>query len=132
MTAENISRNKAIDLIKSYGKHLQIGNTEEILKIYASNAEIIPDGLPSVTSKKNIIAFYQNTFQTIKLHGELQIKEVTIFDNIALVRCEEPAEVEILATGKKEKFYFRELFVLEKPNKDGEWKILKYMFSQIQ
>lgn len=129
MTTRDICKSKAIDLITNYGIYLQNGNIEEILKLYSPDAEIIPDGLSSLTNKKNIEIFYKNTFQTIKLHGNLKIKEVMIFDTIALVRCEEPAEVEILATGQKEKSYFRELFILRKEN--NNWKILKYMFSQI-
>lgn len=131
ITQENLT-NKARNLIINYGKHLQNGNTDEILKLYAPDAEIIPDGLSSLSNIKNIESFYKNTFQTIKIHGELQIKEVTVVGNMALVRCEEPAEVEILSTGKKEKSYFRELFVLQKDRQAENWKIKKYMFSQVQ
>lgn len=126
------STNEVIVLIENYINLLQDGDVPEIMKLYASNAEIIPEAKPSISSKNKIEEFYTDTVKTIKMHGELQITEVKIFENIAIVRSEEPAEIEILATGKFEKAYFRELFVLTRQNEASEWKIFKYMFSQIE
>lgn len=129
MTKLEVSKNKAIDLIKIYMKNLQAGNVTEILKLYATNSEIIPESKASIKNKQDIENFYIETFSEIKLHGDLHITDVNVFENIAIVRSEEPANVEILATGIIEKSYFRELFILTKENED--WKIFKYMFSQI-
>ncbi|MCW2264035.1 MULTISPECIES: YybH family protein [Sphingobacterium] len=127
-----VSKNKAIDLIKNYGACLQSGNIDEILNLYCANAEIIPEAKPSLSSKMNIEAFYKETFETITINGDLIIKEINVFDNVALVRCEEPAEVKQLLNGKIEKAFFRELFVLIRANENQDWKIFKYMFSQIK
>lgn len=131
MTELEISRNKAIELIKSYMSNLQTGNLSEILKLYASNSEIIPEAKSSISSKQDIENFYKETFTEIKLHGDLNITDVNVFGNVAILRSEEPADLEILATGAIEKSYFRELFVLTKESEKEDWKIFKYMFSQI-
>lgn len=132
MTHLEVSKNKAIDLIKTYGANLQNGNITAILNLYSTNAEIIPEAKASLSNKINIEAFYKETFETINIKGGLIIKEINVFNNVALVRCEEPAEVELLANGAIEKAYFRELFVLTRGSENEDWKIFKYMFSQIE
>nr|WP_315034753.1 hypothetical protein [uncultured Chryseobacterium sp.] len=132
MTNLEVSKNNAIDLIKTYINNLQGGNVSEILKLYASNAEIIPEAKASLSNKIDIEDFYNETFASIKMHGDLNITDVNVFANVAIVRSEEPAEVEILASGAIEKAYFRELFVLTRESENEDWKIFKYMFSQIE
>lgn len=118
------------ETIGNYGRFLSEQNTSEILSLYSNEAEIIPDGLPSITTIKNIKKFYETTFSSIKIAGDLIITSVDVdtSNELAIVRCEEKASVTDLATDNVLKSYFRELFVLKK-EKDI-WKIYKYMFSQ--
>lgn len=131
-TAQNkgMSEKEVSQVILKYGEILQEGNVTEILKLYIPDAEIIPDGLPSLSGAKSIKKFYEETFSTIKINGTLDIKEVKLYGNLAIVRCEEPAVVNILKKSTHEKSYFRELFVLIRNPKTKKWKIQKYMFSQ--
>jgi ketosteroid isomerase-like protein len=117
--------------ILQYGIYLNEGNIDEILKLYAVDAEIIPEEKQSISNKDNIKEFYIETFKTIKLTGELLVKEAKVYDNIALVRCEEFATMEVLETGFTQKAFFRELFVLKRDSENKSWEILKYMFSHI-
>ncbi|MEN5055128.1 hypothetical protein [Sphingobacterium kitahiroshimense] len=117
-------------VIQYYGKFLKDGNTDEILTLYHQDGEIIPDGSSSLIGTASIKNFYEQTFLTIKINGVLQIKEVKVYGNIAIVRCEEPAEVTLLADGSVEKTYFRELFILTLNSETSKWQIQKYMFSQ--
>ena len=126
----DVSKKEVSAIIQNYGKILQEGNLTEILKLYLPDAEIIPDGLPSLSGIESIEKFYEETFRTIKLNGTLNVKEVEIYGNLAIVRCEEPAVVEILANSTQEKSYFRELFILIRNLKTKKWEIKKYMFSQ--
>nr|WP_315034756.1 hypothetical protein [uncultured Chryseobacterium sp.] len=125
-----LSEKEVSNVILNYGKILQEGNVIEILKLYLPDAEIIPDGLPSLSGTKSIKKFYEETFSTIKIGGTFNIKEVKLYGNLAIVRCEQPAVVEILENSTREKSYFRELFILVRNPKTKKWKIQKYMFSQ--
>ena len=115
-------------VITQYGEYLATQNIDKILELYDSEAEIIPDQLASLIGSKAILSFYQKTFSSIKIKGKLNITSVYKNNDIAIVRCEEPAQMTNLATGKTEQQYFREMFVLVKKQK--KWWVYKYMFSQ--
>ncbi|NHC04530.1 nuclear transport factor 2 family protein [Acinetobacter sp. 187] len=128
MHLENTQQVSPEQLVLAYGEYLNQQNIDQILSLYTDQAEIIPDQLASLQGGTAIVEFYQNTFNSIKIEGGLQIKSVDIYADVAIVRCEEPAQVTELATGQSTAHYFRELFVLIK--KEGRWFIDKYMFSQ--
>ncbi len=117
-------------VVENYFKYLKEGNTTEIIKLYAENAEVIPHGSPSYGGKNNIEQSYERGFKSIKLHGDVSFKSVDIFDDVTIVRCEEPAQIESLKNETIVNAYFRELFVLVKNMNTGNWEIFKYMFSQ--
>lgn len=117
-----------IDVITQYMDLLQRQQLESIVALYAPDAEIVPDQAPSLTGLAAIRAFYEETFRTIRLAGELIITSSAISGDVATVRSEEPATVTILATGDEVRSYFRELFVLQRV--EDRWLIQTYMFSQ--
>ena len=84
--------------------------------------------MQSLSGKEAIIEFYKNTFNTIELHGELKIQSIDLDHNLAIVRCEEPAEIKDLDSGLMIKSYFREIFLLKRI--EQQWRIYRYMFSQ--
>ena len=115
-------------IIESYGKALKEADIDKAVGLYSPFAEIIPEGLPSLSNLENTRAFYEKTFSEIRIHGALVIKEIEVFGKMAIVRCEEPATIENLADGSRNPAFFREMFILKYNN---EWKIYKYMFSSI-
>lgn len=115
-------------VILRYGELLNQKKIDEIIDLYHQEAEIIPDQLQSLSGKESIIEFYKNTFNTIELHGELKIQSIDLDHNLAIVRCEEPAEIKDLDSGLMIKSYFREIFVLKRLER--QWYIHRYMFSQ--
>lgn len=115
-------------VVVQYGQYLNQLQIDAIVELYDENAEIIPDQLSSLKGHDAIVEFYQQTFQSIKIEGELKIVSCDMWQDIAIVRCEEPASVKDLKTGLTTKNYFREMFVLRR-NVNG-WLIYKYMFSQ--
>ncbi|HBN9481693.1 TPA: nuclear transport factor 2 family protein [Pseudomonas aeruginosa] len=132
---ETTKENKSLDpnttvrsIIANYGEALKRGDTKTILSLYRKNAEIVPDGLPTVSSK-DIEGFYNSTFKEIKIIGNLEIKDVIIEKGIAIVRCEESAEIFHLKTRTRRNYWFREIFILLQENE--KWGIEKYMFSKI-
>lgn len=124
-TNENLSPEQ---VVLKYGEYLNQQDIAQILSLYHDDAEIIPDQLNSLSGRSAIIAFYQDTFSSILIDGKLQIKSITQNADIAIIRCEEPAKVTDLSTGKISDHYFRELFVLKKHAQ--HWLIQHYMFSQ--
>ncbi|MCU1716229.1 YybH family protein [Pseudomonas sp. 5P_3.1_Bac2] len=116
------------ELVKRYGLHLKKANLSEILELYTTDAEIIPDGLASLAGTANIRQFYEHTFASIAINGELQVLSEQVYQDVAVVRCEEPADILDKTSGAVLKTYFREVFILEKTAAD--WKIKTYMFSQ--
>lgn len=116
------------DVVLRYGELLNLKKIDQIIALYHNDAEIIPDQLSSLSGKDAIIEFYKNTFNSIELNGELKIHSVDIDGQLAIVRCEEPAEVKDLNSGLITKSYFREIFVLKQV--EEKWLIYRYMFSQ--
>lgn len=115
-------------VVLRYGTLLSQKKIDEIIELYHQEAEIIPDQLQSLLGKEAIIEFYKNTFNTIELHGELKIQSIDLDHNLAIVRCEEPAEIKDLDSGLMIKSYFREIFLLKRI--EEQWRIYRYMFSQ--
>ncbi|MCW2264032.1 MULTISPECIES: hypothetical protein [Sphingobacterium] len=118
------------NVILNYGKHLKESNVPEIIKLYAEYAELIPHGAQSLKGKRDIENSYEKGFKYIKIIGDLEIKSIDIFDNVAIVRCEEPSQVKSLKKGSIHNTYFRELFVLVRNQETQNWEIYKYMFSE--
>lgn len=115
-------------VVLKYGQYLKEQNQQHIIALYHENAEIIPDQLASLSGTEKIIEFYQQTFQNIRIDGDLKITSSDIGADWAIIRCEEPAQVTDLATGITSSGYFREMFVLKRM--ENKWFIYKYMFSQ--
>ncbi|MEV0361348.1 YybH family protein [Nocardia fusca] len=99
-----------------------------ILSLYAEDAEIIPENLPSLRGSQAIDTFYTNTFAEISMEVTLQVKSAEVHDGFAVVRSEQPVLVTTVAEGTRIPSYFRELFVLR--NMSAGWRICNYMFSQ--
>ncbi|MEU0344796.1 nuclear transport factor 2 family protein, partial [Streptomyces bobili] len=58
----------------------------------------------------------------------VEVVSAEVYDEIAIVRSEQPVTVIAVADSTRTQAYFRELFVLRR-TADG-WRIHKYMFSQ--
>lgn len=116
------------EIVKLYGEYLRSENLSEILKLYSADGEIIPDALASLSGPEAIEQFYEQTFASIALVGELQVLSEKVYPGVAVVRCEEPASIRDKASGSVVQSYFREVFILEQT--DASWKIKTYMFSQ--
>ncbi|MFC6152452.1 YybH family protein [Nocardioides yefusunii] len=120
------------DVVLRYGEMLGAGDADAILELYTANAEIVPEGLRSVRGTAAVRQFYLDTFATIRIEGQLQVTSTVVSEEMAVVRCEEPARVHTVADGSVRASWFRETFVLV-PAGEGEpggWRIRLYMFSE--
>lgn len=60
-------------VVVQYGQSLNQQNLDAIVALYDQNAEIIPDQLTSLKGHDSIVEFYQQTFQSIQIEGQLKI-----------------------------------------------------------
>lgn len=60
-------------VVVQYGQSLNQQNLDAIVALYDQNAEIIPDQLTSLKGYDSIVEFYQQTFQSIQIEGQLKI-----------------------------------------------------------
>ncbi|GAA4003276.1 nuclear transport factor 2 family protein [Streptomyces sp. NBC_01352] len=124
----NNSTADAVGVVEAYMQALQIKDTDTILRLYADEAEIIPENLPSLRGRDAVDSFYASTFAAIGMEVNVEVVSTEVYDEIAIVRSEQPVTVIAVADGTRTHAYFRELFVLRR-TPDG-WRIHKYMFSQ--
>ena len=124
----NDSTADAVGVVKAYMQALQAGDKDTILRLYADEPEIIPENLPSLRGRDAVDSFYTGTFAAIGMEVSVRVVSAEVYDQIALVRSEQPVTVIAVADGTRTKAYFRELFVL-RHTPDG-WRIHKYMYSQ--
>lgn len=54
----NDSTADAVGVVEAYMRALQIKDTDTILRLYADEAEIIPENLPSLRGRDAIDSFY--------------------------------------------------------------------------
>ncbi len=118
----------AVAVVEAYGRALVAGDQDTILSLYAEDAEIVPDQLPSLRGPRAIDTFYTDTFAAIGMEVTLRVVSAEAHDGIALVRSEQPVTVVTVADGARIDTYFRELFVLR--DTPAGWRISTYMFSQ--
>ncbi|RYF61278.1 MAG: nuclear transport factor 2 family protein [Comamonadaceae bacterium] len=124
----NTNTADAVAVVDAYGRALVAQDQAAILSLYAEDAEIIPENLPSLRGSQAIDTFYTNTFAEISMEVTLQVKSAEVHDGFAVVRSEQPVMVTTVAEGTRIPSYFRELFVLR--NTSAGWRISNYMFSQ--
>ena len=124
----NNSTADAVGVVEAYMQALQIKDTDTILRLYADEAEIIPENRPSLRGRDAVDSFYASTFAAIGMEVNVKVVSTEVYDEIAIVRSEQPVTVIAVADGTRTQAYFRELFVLRR-TPDG-WRIHKYMFSQ--
>jgi uncharacterized protein (TIGR02246 family) len=118
----------AVAVVDAYGRALVAQDQDAILSLYAEDAEIVPENLPSLRGSQAIDTFYTNTFADISMEVTLQVKSAEVHDGFAVVRSEQPVMVTTVAEGARIPSYFRELFVLRDTR--AGWRISNYMFSQ--
>lgn len=124
----NNSTADAVGVVEAYMQALQIAATDTLLQLYADEAEIIPENSPSVRGRDAIGSLYASTFAAIRLEVSVQVSSAEVYDQIAIVRSEQPVTVISVADGTRTATYFRELFVLR--HAGDAWRIYKYMFSE--
>ena len=115
-------------VLASYETALNASNTEAVMSLYADNAVLLPQEIPTVVGDEAVKQFYAGTFKAIKLDLKFQVAEVQLVSNEwAFLRTTSSGTLKILATGNEVPVHNQELFVLHK--QAGQWKLARYGFS---
>ncbi|MFD7940691.1 YybH family protein [Streptomyces sp. NPDC059755] len=69
----NNSTADAVGVVEAYMQALQIKDTDTILRLYADEAEIIPENLPSLRGRDAVDSFYASTFAAIGMEVNVEV-----------------------------------------------------------
>ena len=116
------------DLLQSYRNALVKSSPKDVIKLYTSDALLMAQGFPIVSSKDSILTWYENCFELITLDVEFDIKEVVVTSGeYAFATTTSAGTQKDNASGKVTHEGNHELFIIQKV--DGAWKIARYCFS---
>ena len=99
-----------------------------MIKLYSSDALLMAQGFPIVSSAKDILTWYENCFKAITLDVVFEIKEIVVTSaEYAFATTTSAGTQKDNASGKETHEGNHELFVIQKV--DGAWKLARYCFS---
>src|SRR3954447_2861670 len=76
----NNSTADAVGVVEAYMQALQIKDTDTILRLYADEAEIIPENRPSLRGRDAVESFYANTFAAIGMEVNVEVVSTEVYD----------------------------------------------------
>ena len=119
---------KAISgVLGRYQDALNQSNTDEVMKLYASDGVFMPQHFPSSVGFEAVRKAYDGVFAAIMLHVKFDIVEIRqITSEWAFARTNSAGRVTVHTTGRESPEANQELFIFEKI--DGNWKIARYCF----
>ncbi|AUI66265.1 MULTISPECIES: SgcJ/EcaC family oxidoreductase [Glaesserella] len=117
-------------LINDYAAALKSANPQNVLELYRNDGVLMPSNAPTAQGSAAITATYQHIFSAVGLNLQFDIKEITVNDNVAIVRSISNGTATVKANNTQVPELNRELFVLEKV--EGKWKIARYMFNKTE
>ncbi|WP_373779176.1 SgcJ/EcaC family oxidoreductase [Glaesserella sp.] len=130
INAEKQDETAIRQLINNYAAALRSANPQNVVALYRNDGVLMPSNAPTAQGKDAITATYQHIFSTVGLDLQFDIKEITVNDNVAIVRSTSNGTATMKANNAKAPEVNRELFVLDKV--DSKWKMARYMFNKTE
>jgi uncharacterized protein (TIGR02246 family) len=128
---EQTTEKAAIEtLLFAYRDALNASDVNKVQTLYANDGVFMPSNGPSAIGLEQINGSYEFVFNTIQLHIDFFIDEITVNGDYAFARTTSRGTTLIHASGETVGEENRELFVLQKVN--GQWKISRYMFNKMK
>ena len=115
------------ELLSNYQDALNASDAETAASLYGVDGVFMPYQLPT-SSGDEILGAYQAIFGAIKLDVAFTIDDLTVEGDTAHALTRSKGKVTVLADATITPEENRELFVLGR--RDGEWKIIRYMFNK--
>ena len=99
-----------------------------MIKLYTSDALLMAQGFPIVSSKDSIFSWYKQCFQKITLDVVFEIQEIVVTsEEYAFATTTSAGTQKDNSSGKTANEGNHELFIIQKV--DGSWKLARYCFS---
>ena len=114
-------------MLSTYQDALNASDAEGAASLYGSDGVFLPYQVPT-SSGDEILGAYQAIFGAIKLDVAFTIDDVSVDGDTAHALTRSKGKVTVLADGTTTPEENRELFVFGR--RDGEWKIIRYMFNK--
>ncbi len=117
-------------MLFSYRDALNASDVNKVITLYTSDGVFMPSNAPSAVGQDQVKGSYEFVFKTIQLNIEFFIDEIVVNGDYAFARTTSKGTTLIHANGQTVPEENRELFVLQKVNR--EWKISRYMFNKMK
>lgn len=118
------------EVLDRYATSLNDSDAEAAVAQYAADGVFYPYNLPTATGTDELLAAYQQIFNTIKLDVAFTVHEVVVAGDLAFATTDSKGRVRVLEPGITADEANREVFVFTRGG--GEWKIARYMFNKSQ
>ncbi len=132
-TTNDMETKDKIDIKKllfNYRDALNASDVSKVLTLYTEDGVFMPSGAPTAIGTEQVNKAYTFVFSNIKLSIEFFIDEIEVVGDYAFARSTSKGTTLIHATGETIPEENREIFVLQKVDKD--WKIDRYMFNKMK
>ena len=115
-------------LLTTYAKALKTGDVELATSIYADDAVVMGNEMPT-NQGAEIRRSFETNFELIHLDVEFTLDGLVVDGNVAYGYTRSEGTITKLATDDTVPSSARELFVFARQS--GEWKIARYMFNRM-
>ena len=115
-------------LLTTYAKALKTGDVELATSIYADDAVVMGNEMPT-NQGAEIRRSFETNFELIRLDVEFTLDGLVVDGNVAYGYTRSEGTITKLATDDTVPSSARELLVFTRQS--GEWKIARYMFNRM-
>ena len=115
-------------LLFSYRDALNSSVVSKVLPLYTTDGVFMPANAPTAEGQEQLKGSYEFVFKTIQIHIDFFIEEIVVSGDYAYGVTNSKGTALIYASGQTVSEENRELFVLQKDNR--QWKIARYMFNK--
>ena len=115
-------------LLTTYPKALKTGDVELATSIYADDAVVMGNEMPT-NQGAEIRRSFETNFELIRLDVEFTLDGLVVDGNVAYGYTRSEGTITKLATDDTVPSSARELLVFARQS--GEWKIARYMFNRM-
>ncbi|MEU6264628.1 YybH family protein [Saccharopolyspora shandongensis] len=128
MTTIGTDKIQIRELLASYEKALNTSDASAAAAVYAEDGVFYPYNLPTATGTEQLLASYEQIFNTIKLDIAFDVYEIVVEGDLAYATTGSKGQVTVLEPNLTVAEENREVFVFVRL--DGAWKIARYMFNK--
>jgi uncharacterized protein (TIGR02246 family) len=116
------------DVVHAYFAAFNAAAVDDLLALFADDATVAADGMPTATGRTALRAVYDGFFTTAQVTETETVSSVVTGSDVAVVRTSSTGWLTLRANGERTPLALRELFALRR-TADG-WRICEYVFNR--